>query len=175
MKTYVKAVGLACLVVSSTAFADLDFKLQELSPERTGMEYGSKILEFSGKVTGKKWAAENGVGYYFSESDNRYKDSYDRRLSDGYFFNIKKYIHQTEVQDLDDMLARQSQRLGFIEFYNQGSLHFKLVDDDTLEMVPYANTAKERDRLILKRVKEFPENPSPKKLKSAKESGVWFE
>jgi len=177
MKRTAQLLAISIFLSSSSLTAaskDLDFEFKPLSNERTGMEYGAQILQFSGKVTNKKWAAANGVGYYFVETDNRYKDSSDRRLSDGYFFNIKKYIFQTEVQDLEDMLARQSERVGFIEFQNQGSLHFRLIDDNTLEMVPYAKTAKDRDQLILKRVEEFPENPSKKKLENAEESGAWF-
>lgn len=173
------ALGLVCcLGISGAIAAPLKFEQQELPPDRTSMEYGTQISDFSEKVLGHKWVSANGVGFVFYEKENlkRKDPSAERWVKDGYFFEIDKYMYRTKIKEYNNgLFARQSARVGFIEFTDTGdqSLHFKLIDDKTLEWVPYANTASTQSQLILKRVEEFPENPNPVRLKSAKERGTF--
>ena len=93
-----------------------------------------------------------------------------------YFFEIQKYLYRQKLKEYGNgLFARQSTRVGFIEFTDTGDqrLYFRLIDDKTLEYVVSANTRSSQDRLILKRVDEFPENPKAKRLESAEELGIF--
>ncbi|MEJ8666548.1 hypothetical protein [Pseudomonas sp. LP23] len=164
--------------VSGISAAPLKYQEVDLPPDRTSMEYGTQISDFSEKVLGHKWVSDKGVGFVFYEKENlKRKDPYaERWVKDGYLFKVDKYMYRTKIKEYDNgLFARQSARVGFIEFTDTGdqSLHFRLIDDKTLEWVPYANTASTQSQLILKRADEFPENPSPVKLKSASELGIF--
>lgn len=173
------ALGLVCCLGGSGAIAaPLKFEQQELPPDRTSMEYGTQISDFSEKVLGHKWVSANGVGFVFYEKENlkRKDPSAERWVKDGYFFEIDKYMYRTKIKECNNgMFARQSSRVGFVEFTDTGgqSLHFKLIDDETLEWVPYANTSTTQSHLILKRTKDFLENTNPVRLKTAKERGTF--
>ena len=172
------AFGLVCcLGIGGAIAAPLKFEQQELPPDRTSMEYGTQISDFSEKVLGHKWVSDKGVGFVFYEKENlKRKDPYaERWVKDGYFFEIDKYMYRTKIKEYNNgLFARQSARAGFIEFTDTGdqSLHFKLIDDKTLEWVPYANTSSTQSQLILKRMEELPENPNPVRLKSSRERGT---
>ncbi|MEJ8666549.1 hypothetical protein [Pseudomonas sp. LP23] len=170
------AVMLSCGVVNA---APLVYEVIDLPSDRTSMEYGTQISDFSEKVLGHKWVSDKGVGFVFYEKENlKRKDPYaERWVKDGYFFKVDKYMYRTKIKEYDNgLFARQSGRVGFIEFTDTGdqSLHFRLIDDKTLEWVPYANTSSTQSQLILKRTEEFPENQNPVRLKSAKERGMIY-
>lgn len=176
----VLALGLACLMeVGAASAARLTFELRELPPDRTSMEYGPQINQFSEKVLGHKWVSDKGYGFVFYEKENlqRHDQYAERYIKDGYFFEIHKYLYRQKLREYGNgLFARQSNRVGFIEFTDTGDqrLHFRLIDDDTLEYVVSANTRSSQDRLILKRVDEFPDNPNPVRLKSARERGTIY-
>lgn len=183
MKKHVVALGMTLLLASGGVLAAskvLDFELQELPGDRSSMDYGAEIQAFSGKVLGKKWVSDNNVGFVFYEKENRYRGhpSALRQFEDSYFFDIHKYMWDRSVKEYTDLYAIQSKRVGFIEFADGsgGGLHFRLLDDDTLELVFHADSKKSYDQLILKRVNDFPKrDKDTPKLKSAKERGVWFD
>ncbi|CAI3798176.1 hypothetical protein GLGCALEP_02014 [Pseudomonas sp. MM221] len=174
------AVGLACLLsIGAAVAAPLTFEEKELPADRTSMEYGPQINHFSEKVLGHKWVSDKGYGFVFYEKENLHRhDQYaERYIKDGYFFEIHKYLYRQKIKEYGSgLFARQSTRVGFIEFTDTGDqrLYFRLIDDNTLEYVVAANTRSTQSRLILKRVEEFPENPNPVRLKSAKERGTIY-
>lgn len=176
------ALGLVCcLGISGAIAAPLKFEQQELPPDRTSMEYGTQISDFSEKVLGHKWVSDKGVGFVFYEKENlKRKDPYaERWVKDAYFFKVDKYMYRTKIKEYDNgLFARQSARVGFIEFTDTAdqNLQFRLIDNNTLEWVAYDNTATTQDQLILKRVEEFPEGPKTqgKRLESAEERGLIY-
>ncbi|MEB6590105.1 MULTISPECIES: hypothetical protein [Pseudomonas] len=161
--------------------APLKYEKIDLPSDRTSMEYGTQISDFSEKVLGHKWVSDKGVGFIFYEKENlkRKDPSAERWVKDGYFFKVDKYMYRTKIKEYDNgLFARQSARVGFIEFTDTGdqNLQFRLIDSNTLEWVAYDNTATTQDQLILKRVEEFPEGPKTqgKRLESAEESGLIY-
>lgn len=173
------AFGLVCVFsVGGAIAAPLMFETQDLPPDRTSMEYAPQINQFAEKVLGHKWVSDKGYGFVFYEKENLHrKDQYaERYIKDGYFFEIQKYLYRQKLKEYGNgLFARQSTRVGFIEFTDTGDqqLYFRLIDDNTLEYVVSANTRSSQDSLILKRVDEFPENPNPVRLKSARERGTF--
>lgn len=181
MKQLILLGAMFILSFSGVNAAPLKYKEVDLPPDRTSMEYGTQISDFSEKVLGHKWVSDKGVGFVFYEKENlKRKDPYaERWVKDAYFFKVDKYMYRTKIKEYDnDLFARQSARVGFIEFTDTGdqSLHFRLIDDKTLEWVPYANTTSTQSQLILKRMEEFPEGPKTqgKRLESAEESGLIY-
>ncbi|MEJ8666550.1 hypothetical protein [Pseudomonas sp. LP23] len=181
MKLRMISGALLFLSVSGVNAAPLKYQEVDLPPDRTSMEYGKQISHFSEKVLGHKWVSDKGVGFVFYEKENlKRKDPYaERWVKDGYLFKVDKYMYRTKIKEYDNgLFARQSARVGFIEFTDTGdqSLHFRLIDDKTMEWVPYANTASTQSQLILKRMEEFPEGPKTqgKRLESAEESGLIY-
>ncbi|MNO02349.1 hypothetical protein D3C81_2227250 [compost metagenome] len=53
-------------------------------------------------------------------------------------------------------------------------MHVKILDDNTLEVFNDAKESDEKDRLIYKKVEQFAVNPRKDRLKSARESGVFY-
>lgn len=77
------------------------------------------------------------------------------------------------------MIARQSQIPGFVEFYGYESrelqLHIKMIDDDTFQAFSSDTQYNRPDTLMIyKKVEQFNKNPNKKKMKSARESGMFF-
>ncbi|UVL90960.1 hypothetical protein [Pseudomonas sichuanensis] len=181
MKLRMISGALLLFSVSGISAAPLKYQEVDLPPDRTSMEYGTQISHFSEKVLGHKWVSDKGVGFVFYEKENlKRKDPYaERWVKDGYFFKVDKYMYRTKIKEYDNgLFARQSARVGFIEFTDTGdqSLHFRLIDDKTLEWVSYANTASTQSQLILKRMGEFPQSQKTKgkRLESAEESGLIY-
>ncbi|EKT4523427.1 hypothetical protein QEM13_002693 [Pseudomonas putida] len=174
------AVGFACVFgLDGAIAAPLKFEIQDLPSDRTSMEYGPQINNFAEKVLGHKWVSDKGYGFVFYEKENLHRhDQYaERYIKDGYFFEVHKYLYRQKLKEYGNgLFARQSTRVGFIEFTDTGDqrLYFRLIDDKTLEYVVSDNTRTTQSQLILKREDEFPENPNPVRLKSARERGTIY-
>jgi hypothetical protein len=181
MKKHVVALGMVLCLASGGAFAaskKLDFELQELPDDRSSMDYGAEIQAFSAKVLGRKWVSEENIGFVFYEIDNPYSISpgTPRNIKDGYFFNVHKYMYDRVVKEYEQANTAESRRVGFITFDSRdGYLYFRLVDDNTLEMVTSEMASSSSQQIILKKVDDFPKQPEKaERLKSAEESGGWF-
>lgn len=160
-------------VLTTTAYAEISFETKPLSRDRNGMEHAAQINALSSKIDGAKWSDGEGLGYVFRMKDNpmRGKDAVE---GDKIFYDVKKYAYQTEIRD-SEYYARQSERVGYIELYGvqdrSSTFHLKLLDKDTLEVFMKADESREKNRIQLKRVEQFEENNSSKRLKSSRERG----
>lgn len=174
------SLGLVLALGMGSAFAaPLTFQLKDLPDDRSSMEYGAQINAFTSKVVGHKWATDEGMGFEFHESVNPFRNrpNTPRFYTDAYMFSIHRFMWRSEQMNYgDSLVARESRRVGFIEFTDGNPVHlnFRLIDDKTLEYVVYEDADKTKYQFILKRVDEFPENPKPVHLKSASESGMIY-
>jgi len=168
------------MLASVPAFAKLDFKVENLSPDRTSMEYGAQIKEVAKVVSGFKWVASNGngTGFTLSTLDNKMKHNENRFLADAMLYSLDMYAFDYKRKTVE-MYARRSERVGYVEFFSQEDrgfqMHIKVIDNDTIEVFGDANEARESERIVFKKVSEFPKNTKvPDRLKSAKDSGLVF-
>lgn len=174
------AVALSCLLgVSSIAFAKLDFQFQELPRDRSSMDYGAQIKALDKIMSGYKWVAEYGTGFTITAIPNPVPTATSDRAVNGLYFGMNRYKYdQEQVRTMPyELYARQSERVGYVEFWDDESksaMHVKVVDKDTLEVFTYANESEEKNRMIYKKVDKFQKNPNQSKLKSASESGMVF-
>ncbi|MHC2144555.1 hypothetical protein [Pseudomonas sp. 210_17 TE3656] len=174
------AVALSCLLgVSSIAFARLDFQYQELPQDRASREYGAQIKALEKVIDGYKWAAANGAGFIITSIPNPIPTATSDRAVNGLYFGMQRFIYDKEqVRTIPyELYARQSERVGYVELWDDessGSMHVKIIDDNTLEVFNDAKESDEKDRLIYKKVAQFEKNPQKDRLKSASESGMFF-
>lgn len=173
------AIALSCLLgVSSTAFARLDFQYQELPQDRSSREYGAQIKALEKVMEGYKWAADNGAGFIITSIPNPIPNVTSDRAVNGLYFGMQRFIYDKEqVRAVPyELYARQSGRVGYVELWDDesaGSMHVKIIDDNTLEVFNDAKESDEKDRLIYKKVARFEKNPREDRLESAEESGVF--
>lgn len=162
------------MMLSFGAFAEIKFEVKELPSDRNGMEYASAINALDSKISGFKWAGPDNLGYVFTMKVNENRTS----GSDQILFDVQKYVY-TQVLSDDLFMARQSERVGYVELVKledaSTKMHLKLIDDNTLEFYKRFDDSREVERIVLKKVNQFAEKPagSPR-LKSAKERGTWF-
>ena len=88
------------------------------------------------------------------------------------------YLYDKPVKEAL-MIARQSQIPGFVEFYGYESrelqLHIKMVDDNTFQAFSSDTQYNRPDKLMTyKKVEQFNKSPYKSRLKSARESGMFF-
>jgi hypothetical protein len=173
------AVALSCLMgISTGAFAQLQFQYQELPKDRTSMEFGPQIKAFDKAIGGYKWAAENGSGFIISSTKNPMPTSDSNRVVNGMYFVMQRFaFDQEQITPMPITLyARKSEREGFVELWDESSesLHIRVVDENTLEVVRYPKERDERDRVFYKKVEQFAKNPHASRLKSAEEDGTFY-
>lgn len=174
------ALVLSCLLgVSSVAFAKLDFQYQELPRDRSSRDYGAQIKALDKIISGYKWVAEYGTGFTITSIPNPVPSATSDRAVNGLYFGMNRYkydIEQVRIMPYE-LYARQSERVGYVEFWDDESksaMHVKALDSDTLEVFTYANESSEKNRMIYKKVDQFEKNPHKSQLKSASESGMIF-
>ena len=174
------AVALSCLLgVSSIAFAKLDFQYQELPRDRSSREFGAQIKALEKVIDGYKWATENGSGFIITSIPNPRPTSTADYVVNGLFFGMKRFYYDKEqVRTLPyELYSRKSERVSYVELWDEDSkesMHIKVIDSNTLEVLRYAKESDEKDRVIYKKVAQFAKNPNKDKLKSARDSGVVF-
>ncbi|MHC2144055.1 hypothetical protein [Pseudomonas sp. 210_17 TE3656] len=73
------------------------------------------------------------------------------------------YYNEEQVRTIPyELYARQSERVGYVELWDDessGSMHVKIIDDNTLVVFNDAKESDEKDRLIYKKVAQFEKNP----------------
>jgi hypothetical protein len=174
------AVALSCLLgVSSAAFAQLEFQYQELPRDRSSREFGAQIKALEKVIDGQKWATDNGSGFVITSIPNPVPTATSDRAVNGLYFGMQRFAYDKEqVRTMPyELYARQSERVGYVELWDdesKESMHIKIIDPNTLEVLRYAKERDEKDRLIYKKVAQFEKNPHENRLKSAEESGVWY-
>lgn len=174
------AIAFSCLFgVSSIAFAQLDFQYQELPRDRSSREYGAQIKALEKVIDGYKWVTDNGSGFIITSIPNPIPTATSDRAVNGLYFGMQRFYYNDEhVRTIPyELYARQSGRVGFVELWDDessGSMHIKIIDDNTLEVFNDAKESDEKDRLIYKKVAQFEKNPHADRLESAEESGVFF-
>jgi hypothetical protein len=173
------AVALSCLLgVSSAAFAQLDFQYQELPRDRSSREFGAQIKALEKVIDGHKWATDNGSGFIITSIPNPIPTATSDRAVNGLYFGMQRFAYNEEqIRSIPyELYARQSERVGYVELWDDESsesMHIKIIDANTLEVLRYAKERDEKDRLIFTKVAQFAKNPYADRLESAEESGVF--
>jgi hypothetical protein len=173
------AAALSCLLgVSSAAFAQLEFQYQELPRDRSSREFGAQIKALEKVIDGHKWATDNGSGFVLTSIPNPVPTATSDRAVNGLYFGMQRFAYDKEqVRTMPyELYARQSERVGYVELWDdesKESMHIKIIDANTLEVLRYAKESDEKDRLIYKKVAQFAKSPHADRLESAEESGVF--
>lgn len=130
-------------------------------------------------MDGYKWATENGAGFIITSIPNPIPNVTSDRAVNGLYFGMQRFIYDKEQFQAApyQLYARQSGRVGYVELWDDessGSMHVKIIDDNTLEVFNDAKESDESDRLIYKKVANFAKNPHANRLKSARDDGTIF-
>jgi hypothetical protein len=100
------------------------------------------------------------------------------RVVNGMYFVMQRFaFDQEQITPMPITLyARKSEREGFVELWDESSesLHIRVVDENTLEVLRYPKERDERERVFYKKVEQFVKNPHASRLKSAEEDGTFY-
>lgn len=178
MKKILSGIFALFLMFSISAHADINVEIKDLPRDRTSMEYGAKIKDLLAVIGGYKWEnKKNHEGFTITQIENKFKNTGSKVTDDAMFFEIKQYYYDKEIDSIV-FYARESERVGFVEFLNwennSGQYHIKVVNKDTLEIYNNATEKNEKNRMIFEKTETFDKDPSKPRLKSASESGMIF-
>ena len=181
MDKVISVVFASLIAVSSFAASAETFERVELDKDRTSVQYAGPIKSITKSLEGYKWLGQsddmNG-GVVFEPYENTRFGKNDTETGGAIMVKATYYLYEKPVKEAL-MIARQSEIPGFVEFYGYESrelqLHIRMVGDDTFQAFSSANEYRKPDKLMAyKKVEQFNKNPNQRKMKSARESGMFF-
>lgn len=179
-----KIIGL-CLAValaaSSIVASAETFNHVELDKDRTSVQYAGPIKSITKALEGYRWlgqTADMNGGVVFEPYANPNFGKNETETGGAIMVKATYYLYDKPVKEAL-MIARQSQIPGFVEFYGYESrelqLHIKMVDDNTFQAFSSDTQYNRPDKLMTyKKVEQFNKSPYKSRLKSARESGMFF-
>ena len=181
MKDFIGLCIAAILATLSLSASAETFNYVELDKDRTSVEYAGPIKSMTKAIEGHRWlgqTADMNGGVVFEPYANPNFGKNETETGGAIMVKATYYLYDKPVKEAL-MIARQSQIPGFVEFYGYESrelqLHIKMVDDNTFQAFSSDTQYNRPDKLMTyKKVEQFNKNPYKNRLKSARESGMFF-
>lgn len=179
-----KIIGLclaAILATSSVVATAETVKHVELDKDRTSVQYAGPIKSVEKAIEGYKWLGQtpemNG-GVVFEAYDNPKFGKNDQISGSSIMIKAIFYTYD-KVSKEEIMIARQSDIAGFVELYGYDSpdiqMHIKVIDDNTFQSFTSVYDYQTKGTsFTYKKVEQFNKSPYGNRLKSARESGVFY-
>ena len=179
-----KTIGLcfAVALAASSFVANAEtFERVELDKDRTSVQYAGPIKSITKALEGYRWlgqSADMNGGVVFEPYVNTRFGKNDTETGGAIMVKATYYLYDKPVKEAL-MIARQSEIPGFVEFYGYESrelqLHIRMVDSDTFQAFSSEKQYNKPETLMIyKKVDQFNKNPNKRKMKSARESGMFF-
>ncbi len=181
MKDFIGLCIAAILATLSLSASAETFNYVELDKDRTSVEYAGPIKSMTKALEGHRWlgqTADMNGGVVFEPYANPNFGKNETETGGAIMVKATYYLYDKPVKEAL-MIARQSQIPGFVEFYGYESrelqLHIKMVDDNTFQAFSSDTQYNRPDKLMTyKKVEQFNKSPYKSRLKSARESGMFF-
>ena len=181
MKDFIGLCIAAILATLSLSASAETFNYVELDKDRTSVEYAGPIKSMTKALEGHRWlgqTADMNGGVVFEPYANPNFGKNETETGGAIMVKATYYLYDKPVKEAL-MIARQSQIPGFVEFYGYESrelqLHIKMVDDNTFQAFSSDTQYNRPDKLMnYKKVEQFNKSPYKSRLKSARESGMFF-
>ncbi len=181
MKDFIGLCIAAILATLSLSASAETFNYVELDKDRTSVEYAGPIKSMTKALEGHRWlgqTADMNGGVVFEPYANPNFGKNETETGGAIMVKATYYLYDKPVKEAL-MIARQSQIPGFVEFYGYESrelqLHIKMVDDNTFQAFSSDTQYNRPDKLMTyKKVEQFNKSPYKNRLKSARESGMFF-